>query len=194
MKQLEDENSQLRRLVAQQALDIQGLKAVVDAKKREAIGVMLEVGLSERRAARLVSLSRTGARYTPKPEKRPDEIKHLVELAHKHRRFGYRRLGLFLRRDGFRINDKRVQRLCRLLSLQIRKKRKRRRRGTGEKVAKAMKPNSVWAMDFMSDSLSEVTPSVVPFILRVLTSSFYCQGQRTTTLFGELLLLPMVEI
>lgn len=115
---------------------------------------MLEVGLSERRAARLVSLSRTGARYTPKPDKRPDEIKHLVELAHKHRRFGYRRLGLFLRRDGFRINDKRVQRLCRLLSLQIRKKKKRRRRGTGEKVAKAMKPNTVWAMDFMSDSLS----------------------------------------
>ena len=32
MKQLEEENSQLRKLVAQQALDIQGLKAVVEKK------------------------------------------------------------------------------------------------------------------------------------------------------------------
>lgn len=32
MKQLESENSELRKLVAQQALDIQGLKAVVSKK------------------------------------------------------------------------------------------------------------------------------------------------------------------
>lgn len=123
------------------------------ARKKEAAKIMQEEGLSERRAAALLMISRTALRYENKPERRLDERSRLIELALKHRRFGYRRLGILLRREGHKINDKRVRRLCRLHSLQIKRKARRRLRGTGEPAVRATAPNTIWAMDFMSDSL-----------------------------------------
>lgn len=123
------------------------------ARKKEAAKIMQEEGLPERRAAALLMISRTALRYENKPERRLDERSRLIELALKHRRFGYRRLGILLRREGHKINDKRVRRLCRLHSLQIKRKARRRLRGTGEPAARATAPNTIRAMDFISDSL-----------------------------------------
>ena len=54
--------------------------------------------------------------------------KEVLELSEKHPRYGYRRIAALLRREGFEINPKRVQRLRRSAGLQVRKKQRRMRR------------------------------------------------------------------
>ena len=74
---------------------------------------MKEAGLSERKACAVARITRGTYRYGPRP--RPDGPlrERLRELAHKHRRFGYRRLTVLLRREGQGCNAKRVYRLYR---------------------------------------------------------------------------------
>ena len=69
--------------------------------------------------------------------------------------YGYRRIQVMLRREGWKVNHKRVYRLYRLEGLGMRPKR-HRRHVTGcrrmERIA-ATHPNESWSMDFMSDEL-----------------------------------------
>jgi putative transposase len=67
--------------------------------------------LSERRACGLAMLCRATARYEVRPRDDTLVRTRLRELAGQRKRFGYRRLGLLLRRDGLVINHKRVERL-----------------------------------------------------------------------------------
>jgi putative transposase len=78
--------------------------------KREAVAAMVEkVKLSERRACRLVGLSRSVLHYEAKPDHANETLKaRLVELAHERRRFGYRRLHALVEREGIHVNHKRV--------------------------------------------------------------------------------------
>ena len=77
------------------------------------------------------------------------------ELAMKRPRFGYRRITALLRRDGWRVNVKRVHRLWKAEGLQIRRKtRKRRRLGHGANACHRRRPlhkDHVWSYDFVSD-------------------------------------------
>ncbi len=78
----------------------------------------------------------------------------LRDLAIARVRYGYRRLHVLLRREGWRVNHKRVYRLYRLEGLGLRLKHRRKRVSAGRVVAPpATKPNARWAMDFMTDSL-----------------------------------------
>jgi putative transposase len=79
----------------------------------------------------------------------------LLALAALRPRFGYRRLGVLLRREGYVANHKRVYRLYQQNHLALRRKRCKRR--TGRRPAPLVAPvsaNQVWAMDFMQDSLA----------------------------------------
>ena len=70
-------------------------------------------GYSQRRACKLVGLQPKTYRYS---SRRPDDDAlraRLKELASQRRRFGYRRLGLLLARQGVRINRKKLYRLYR---------------------------------------------------------------------------------
>ena len=61
-------------------------------------------GLSQRHACRLVDMDRSTIRYQGK---RPDDAalrQRLRELAAERRRFGYRRLGWMLAREGHALN------------------------------------------------------------------------------------------
>ena len=81
--------------------------------------------ISERHACRLTNLARSTKRYAPR--QRADEPalrKRLHELAAARPSFGYRRLGALLRREGVRVNDKRVHRLYREEGLSLRRKRR----------------------------------------------------------------------
>jgi len=79
-------------------------------------------------------------------------LARLKELAAKFPRFGYRRLHVMLKREGRRINLKRVRRLCRLHGLKLSRKVRRKRRGSGIGVpCRAEYPNHVWAYDFLFD-------------------------------------------
>ena len=86
-----------------------------------------ETDISERRAGRLMGLSRTVLGYAPKADAEAGVICHrLTELAAVRRRFGYRRLHALLRREGVSVNHKRVYRLYREAGLAVRRRRRRR--------------------------------------------------------------------
>lgn len=112
--------------------------------------------LSERRACRLVGLSRDSFRNPPMASEQTQALRcRIVDIAHQRRRFGYRRVHDLLRRDFPGVNHKRVYRLYREANLAVRK-RKKSKRPLNERVplqlTKAV--NKVWSMDFVSDSLS----------------------------------------
>ena len=68
-------------------------------------------GFSQRRACRLIGIDHSVLRYQ---SKRPDDAplrQRLRELAQQRRRFGYRRLGWLLVREGCRMNHKKLYRL-----------------------------------------------------------------------------------
>ena len=82
-------------------------------------------------------------------------IEDMHRLALRWPRFGYRRITALLRREGWRVNVKRVHRLWKAEGLQIRKKqRKRRRLGSGTNACHRRRPrykDHVWSYDFVSD-------------------------------------------
>ena len=112
--------------------------------------------ISERHAARLVRLAIGTLRYQSR--KVFDEVlRHrLRELAGMHVRYGYRRLTVLLRREGWHVNAKRIYRLYREEELIVRTKQRRkmaRRRPVPTGVA--VRPNQCWSMDFVTDKLAD---------------------------------------
>ena len=113
-------------------------------------------GFSERRACRLVGMARTSCRYERQLQGEEEKLRaRLCTLAGERRRFGYRRLTVLLRREGWAVNHKRVYRLYREAGLGVRR-RKRKRIGAVERQALAIptQQNERWSMDFISDALS----------------------------------------
>lgn len=111
--------------------------------------------MSQRRACRLVSMNRSSCRYAPRPRADEGEVRlRIVELAHRWRRFGYRRLLALLKREGRLINHKRVWRLYSDEGLAVRKKRRKRMKAAARspRPAAAQSPNARWALDFMADA------------------------------------------
>ena len=116
--------------------------------------LVAERDYSERRACQLVGISRSGARYTPKPQPEETEFKQQIrQLAHQHPNYGYRRITVILRREGSCVNHKRVQRIWQLEGLQLsrRKPRKRRCGPRGKVIHKAQYRNHVWSYDFLEE-------------------------------------------
>ena len=112
--------------------------------------------LSERRACRLVGLSRDSFRHPPEPDQATVELSgKIVEIAQVCRRFGSRRIHNMLRPEFPGVNHKRVYRLYRDANLAVRR-RKKAKRPLNERVPLqlAQTVNEVWSMDFVSDSLS----------------------------------------
>jgi putative transposase len=113
-------------------------------------------GLSERRACGLVGMTRSSCRYAGRRAEMDGLRGRLRELAQERRRFGYRRLTVLLRREGWAVNHKRVYRMYREERLGVRR-RKRKRIGAVERQALAIpvRANERWSMDFISDALGE---------------------------------------
>lgn len=78
------------------------------------------------------------------------------EIAQTRVRYGYRRIHVLLRREGWLVNAKRIYRLYRELGLQLRHKTPKRRvkAKLREDRADATRSNQVWAMDFVHDQLA----------------------------------------
>jgi putative transposase len=78
------------------------------------------------------------------------------EIAETRVRYGYRRIHVLLRREGWVINGKRVYRLYKELGSQLRRKAPRRRvkAKLREGRCAASRVNDVWAMDFVHDQLA----------------------------------------
>jgi putative transposase len=126
-------------------------------QKRQAVRELRQAGLPLRAAVALVHLAR--ATYYRRRRGRWDteELKERIrELALGHASFGYRRITAVLRRQGWRVNPKRVYRLYRQMDLQ-RPTRRKGCRGVKRPVAfmptEAQAPGQVWAIDFIEDKL-----------------------------------------
>lgn len=125
-------------------------------KRRAVRDVMDSHGLSERRACQLVGLERSTFQYQKQEGQDAALRKRLTELADERRRFGYRRLLILLRRDGFVVNHKKVYRLYREEGLVVKRRRGRKRAlGTRRPMLVPERPNQRWSLDFVSDALSD---------------------------------------
>ena len=112
--------------------------------------------LSERRACRLAGIGRSSQRYVGRRDPQTALRQRLRELASVRVRFGYRRLTILLRREGWQVNAKRVYRLYAQEGLTVRTKARKkiaRRRPVIVEVASA--PNQRWSMDFVAARLED---------------------------------------
>lgn len=125
--------------------------------KRKAVGFLTsEIGLSERRACRIVGLARSVQQYRPVPKDDAAVVKRMKELASENRRYGYLRLHAMLRREGLVLNAKRTYRLYTEQGLQVRT-RKRRKLPRRDRVSPQVpeRPMQRWSMDFVGDQLAD---------------------------------------
>ena len=118
------------------------------------------LGLSERRACRIVGQHRSTQRYEPR--KAPDDAalrERLRAFSAERPRWGYRQAHTRLRNEGWRVNRKRVQRLWREEGLRVPVRRRKRQR-LGESTVPASRlaaerPDQVWALDFQFDETAD---------------------------------------
>jgi putative transposase len=125
---------------------------VSSSQRREAVLLLKQRSIPERRSCQLVGISRPGFRYR---KRRLDDklVTRLRAIAVAHPRYGYRRACALLRRSGEEINHKRVHRVWReeKLSLPLRRPRKRRAGTPTISCGQALHPNHVWTYDFVFD-------------------------------------------
>ena len=129
---------------------------VTPAAEREAAAHLVQMhGMSQRRACEVIGADRTSVRYR---SRRPDDSAvrtRMRELAAERRRFGYRRLHVLLRLEGYVVNRKKTQRLYREEGLMVRRRRGRRRAtGLRASLATVALPNERWSLDFVHDQFT----------------------------------------
>jgi putative transposase len=119
------------------------------------VGILAaEWGLGVTRACGLVGISRSLYRYRSRRSPALELRRRIAELAAQKRRYGYRRIQVLLRREGWSVNHKRTYRLYREQGLMVRK-RKRKRIAIAERrpLPRPTGPNQSWSMDYVSDAL-----------------------------------------
>jgi putative transposase len=138
---------------------------VVTAGQRRQVARHLQetFGVSQRRACRVLGQPRSTQRQTPKTKEEEGRlVTRMLELVRRYPRYGYRRIWALLRREGWRVNRKRVHRLWRKQGLKVpRKQRKKRRLGSSANSCvrrPAEHKDHVWAWDFLHDRTSDGRP------------------------------------
>lgn len=123
--------------------------------RRKAARHVVEGGLGGiSQACRALSLPRSGYYRAKRMSAGSRKLGgRIVRLSRKHPRYGYRRITALLRREGCKINAKRVARVRRAEGLQVRKRQRRTRRvGPGQSQRQsATRRNQVWSWDFVMD-------------------------------------------
>lgn len=129
--------------------------------RRSVIGHLRAVyEVSERRACRATAFARSTQRYALLRDPQNALRMRLKDLAAARVRYGYRRLHVLLRREGWQVNAKRIYRLYSEEGLSIRTRTPRRKRAWRYRVGRPeiAGRNDCWAMDFMSDALFDGQP------------------------------------
>lgn len=126
--------------------------------KREAVSYLLKnKNFKPHRAYKLVGLRASTFYYKSTRQRDDESLKaKILEIAHKRVRWGCPMIYATLRREGFKDNYKRVERLYSLMDLSIRKRPKKKLRDHLRLVLPMpQKPNDIWSMDFVSERLSD---------------------------------------
>ena len=112
--------------------------------------------VSERWAVGALGVHRSTVRYQSRRIEWDAPIRRRIEeIATVRIRYGYRRIHVLLRREGWKVNHKRVHRIYCLAGLNLRSKRPKRRRAAAHRLARpeVAEANDCWTMDFVSDAL-----------------------------------------
>jgi putative transposase len=123
---------------------------------RRAVGMLqADFSLSQRRACAALGFARSSCQYRTQRAAPTELLERLRQLAARRPRFGYRRLHVMLRREGFLVNHKRIYRLYQAESLAVwRKHRRRITAGLRTVLPSATAANQRWSMDFVADALA----------------------------------------
>lgn len=124
------------------------------AKRQAALHLIENHEISERRAAKVLSLQRSTQRYKPHPRDDSKLAERMTEIATtpNQRRFGLPRIHYLLRREGAVRARSRTQRVYRKLGLQLKnRRRKKMLKVTRTPFKPAAAPNEIWSFDFVSD-------------------------------------------
>lgn len=125
-------------------------------QRKQLVGhVMAAYRVSVRRACAVVKQWRPGWYYQPKEKGDGPLLKRIEEIASVRVRYGFWRIFVLLRREGWQVNHKRVYRLYRQAGLNLRSKRPRRRKAAAHRLERSLltAPNQSWSMDFVADAL-----------------------------------------
>lgn len=103
----------------------------------------------------MLQASKSSYHYKSRKDGQAVLRKRIREIAETRVRYGYRRIHVLLRREGWRINHKRTHRLYCEEGLQMRNKTPKRRVSAKLRDDRrpALAPGEIWAMDFMADQL-----------------------------------------
>ena len=121
--------------------------------RREQVGFLRDRGLSQRRACGLLNVPRSTLGYRLRqPEKDAAVLVAMNRLSGQYPRYGYRRIRIFLRREGHPTGINRARRLWRQAGLGLPRKRPRRRLAASRpRPLPPRAANHVWAYDFVFD-------------------------------------------
>jgi putative transposase len=163
LKTLEDENTRLKRLLADAMLDnaapegSSGKEVVTPAAKRKAVAHLVGIHeMSERRACKAIGCCRMTVRYQTSRSDDAGLRQRMRAIAHERRRFGYRRLHVLLNREGCLVNHKKLFRLYREEKLSVRRRGGHKRAlGTRAPMTVPVLPNERWSLDFVADQMTD---------------------------------------
>lgn len=112
-----------------------------------------DVGLS--RACRVISINRSVYRYQSKRYDQAPLRTRIKEIAYTRVRYGFKRIPILLRREGWVVNHKRVYRLYCLEQLNLRYRKPRRHKSSSARINRlpAQQINQCWSMDFVCEQL-----------------------------------------
>jgi putative transposase len=112
--------------------------------------------VSIRRACRVLRTDTSTYHYRGRRGDQAVLSKRVREIAQTRVRYGYRRIHVLLRREGWRVNAKRVYRIYCEQGLQLRSKVPKRRvkAKLRDDRRTAIRANETWAMDFVHDQLA----------------------------------------
>lgn len=130
---------------------------VKPASRRRLVGYLQDTySISQRRACRVVPISRKAMAYQPqRPLHDAELIKRLKSLGERYPRYGYLMLHELLRREGLVANRKRTYRLYSELGMQVRTKRRKKLVRPRVPLELPTKPNERWSIDFVHDQLAD---------------------------------------
>lgn len=162
LKQVVEENARLKRLVAELSLDKAVLQDVLSKKlpgSAHETGCRLCRGVprySQRRACRVTQQHRSTQRKPSTRDPRTAVRQRMHEIVATRIRYGYRRVHVTLKREGWSVGRNVVYRLYREEGLALRTKQPRRRKMLVHRAARCgpQRPNEAWSLDFVHDQLS----------------------------------------
>jgi putative transposase len=122
--------------------------------RRQQVAYARSRGLSGRRACALLSVARSALRYESRRLTRDAPVVAAMRrLSAQYPRYGYRRIRIFLKREGHAMSPDRTHRLWRQAGLQVPRRRPRRRVAVRRpRPLPATAVNHVWAYDFVFDT------------------------------------------